>query len=818
MSQCQRAWMTGGSAADVNNYFAGLEQERDDFMKYLAHIEAENGQEKCQEVYHHLVSAASKAKADLDRCGLGNSAYLAGLLHDMGKCTLAFQDYLKKGDLSKRGSVIHTFQGCRYVLESFHDKSDLEAIAASEIIAYAIGAHHGLFDCIDSAHGSGLKYRIERDGTGYDEAVKNFFSLGFSEAEIKELFSLAKQELGGVFNKISESYEDDNEFCFQTGMLTRLILSALIDGDRYDTANFKIGVPAASFPGSMAEIWAGRLRYAEEKLQEFPCETEIDKARRRISDICKEKAQMPCGIYRLNVPTGGGKTLSSLRYALAHAAAYNKRRIIFTSPLLSILEQNAAVIRQYINDDSMILEHHSNVVQTENKTDELDEKELWSQSWDAPVIITTMVQLLNTLFDGRTSSIRRFQSLCSSIIIIDEVQTVPSKLITMFNMAIRFLSEYCGATVVLCSATQPRFDLAAHPLKCIPPDIVPYSKDIWAAFEQTKIEPLESARLEDIPAAITSEMDEAESLLVICNKKDEAAYLFAHTKSREWTSFHLSAGMCMHHRIKTVDRLKAALKDKEKVLCISTQVIEAGVDISFSKVIRFTAGMDSVVQAAGRCNRNGEAGKTRPVYILNCSDERLGKLEDIRLGKTASTELLDRFQHVPEEFDHQLSSEKAISYYYKTLYREMKANAQDYYSAKVGTTLFDLLSQNRKYIVNSKDCDDFCLWQAFKTAGQIFSVFDENTTDIIVPYESGEELISLLCSEKALYDERFREALIKEAAPYTVSVYEYQRKQLEASGALASICDGNALAVLPGFYDEAMGLMPEANTQSFLEV
>ena len=124
----------------------------------------------------------------------------------------------------------------------------------------------------------------------------------------------------------------------------------------------------------------------------------------------------------------------------------------------------------------------------------------------------------------------------------------------------------------------------------------------------------------------------------------------------------------------------------------------------------------------------------------------------------------------------------------------------------------------RKYIVNSKDCDDFCLWQAFKTAGQIFSVFDENTTDIIVPYESGEELISLLCSEKALYDERFREALIKKAAPYAVSVYEYQRKQLEASGALASICDGNALAVLPGFYDEAMGLMPEANTQSFLEV
>lgn len=193
----------------------------------------------------------------------------------------------------------------------------------------------------------------------------------------------------------------------------------------------------------------------ETKLDQFPQDSPIDRARRAISDQCRQAAQQPGGVFRLNVPTGGGKTLSSLRFALAHARRHRKQRIIFTSPLLSILEQNAAVIRAYIQDDSLILEHHSNLVRTAEDGQKLDERELLTETWESPIILTTLVQLLNTLFSGKTTAIRRFHSLCGSVIVIDEVQTVPSKMLSLFSLAVNFLAEICGATVVLCPPPSP---------------------------------------------------------------------------------------------------------------------------------------------------------------------------------------------------------------------------------------------------------------------------------------------------------------------------------------------------------------------------
>ncbi len=784
--------------------------------QWLAHRREDGA---TQTVLEHLQGTAERARACLVGVGLGTSAYLAGLTHDLGKCTRAFQEYLCEGDRSKRGSVIHTFQGCRLLLELAQNQTGQDPITnvyASELLAFAVGAHHGLFDCIDYTGKSGLQYRKEKTDTFYQEALEGFYSLGISPSEVVSLFAAASAEIDRVLLRIEETYEKDNEYFFEIGLLVRLLLSAVIEGDRHDTAMFMTHRQEPICRGNVQAIWRNRLQFMEEKLARLPRKTAVEKARATISDRCRAFADHPKGIYRLNVPTGSGKTLSSLRYALAHAEKYNQKRLIFTSPLLSILEQNAAVLREFLGDDSLILEHHSNLVQMKQTQESLDERELLIQSWDAPIIITTLVQILNCMFDGKTSSIRRFQALCDSVIVIDEVQSVPTKMLSLFNLTIRFLAEQCGATVLLCSATQPYLEGSDHPLYPVPEDIVPFNPDIWNAFVRTQFHNLAHHRLEQLPHLVRSLMDDTDSLLVVCNKKEEAAFLLEQTKSAEYASYHLSSSMCTQHRRDTVTALKAAL-GKEKILCISTQVIEAGVDISFQQVLRLTAGMDSIVQSAGRCNRNGECKMPSPVYIVNCSDENLGKLPDIQRGKTATVSLLHAFQQDRHRFHNDLTSDEAIRYYYKAFYSDMGAEAQDYPQPNLRTTILDLISENHAFTAYCPpELENCALRQAFKTAGQAFSVFDENSIDVLVPYGEGCHLISKLCT--CSMDLDACKAILKQAAGYSVNIFDYQRDRLDAVGALYSICDGTALVLRPEYYDKLVGLRLDASNLSFLEV
>lgn len=789
-------------------------------MAFYAHKkEALDGRTVRQSLADHLRSAANISAACLHSCGLRNAAYLAGLLHDLGKYTSEFQAYLEQGDSTARGSIIHSFQGCRFLLERFHDADDIGKKMAAELLAYAVGAHHGLFDCVDEGRKIGLKYRKEKSGIQFEEASATFLIDCADAREIDALYSKAAGELNRILEQIDSRYPKDDEYCFAVGLLARLLLSAVMEGDRRDTAEFMSHAPFPVWPEDMRPIWGERLRFLENKLAQFSLDTAVSKARHAISQQCRQFAEQPGGIYRLYVPTGGGKTLSALRYALAHAEQFNRKRLIFTSPLLSILEQNANVLRAFIGDDSLILEHHSNVVQTQQERDTLDERELLAQNWNAPIIITTLVQLLNTLFDGKTTAIRRFHALCGSVIVIDEVQSVPAKLLTMFNLSIRFLSEQCCATVVLCSATQPCLEWADHPLPQAPRDIVPYDAALWAAFSRTQICPLDAVRQAQLPGLVRELMEQTESLLVVCNKKDEAARLLEETEAAPWRSFHLSAAMCMQHRRDTLQALYDALEKKEKVLCISTQVIEAGVDISFQSVLRLAAGMDSVVQSAGRCNRNGESQTRRPVYLVNCADEKLGRLREIQRGKDASTALVNAYQSDPDAFAGDLASDAAIQYYYRCLYQSMDQEAQDYPLGKGNATLFNLLSLNSGFA--DEDCDglaDYCLYQAFQRAGQAFAVFDEDTTDVLVPYGDGRRLIEALCSQRAEQDTAYRQALLKQAGNYSVSLYQYQKKRLEQLGALQPLCGGCALALQENYYHEITGLKAEENPQAFWEV
>lgn len=792
-------------------------------MRYLAHMDGDRE----QTVAEHSRSAAERAAGCLRSIGLENAGYLAALLHDFGKYHADFQNYLRKsaaGESVRRGSVIHTHGGARFLLERYHGKEcarfdDMTA----ELLAYAVGAHHGLFDCLDETHRWGFLRRLEWDDTLYQESRQAFFAQCASQEELDRYFAAANQELRPVYDWANEqSGGNGKDAFFHLGLLARLLLSAVIEGDRWDTAQWMANLPAHIPP---TPDWSQLLTKVERQLEGFPCDTPIQQARRRISQLCRTAAEWDSGIYRLSVPTGSGKTLASLRYALAHAAMpkHKKSRIIFTAPLLSILEQNVQVLRKYIQNDALILEHHSNVVHSQTNGDDLDPHELMAESWDAPIIITTLVQLLDTLFDGRTTCIRRFQALCNCVLVIDEVQTVPPKMLTLFNLAVGFLSHVCHATVILCSATQPSLAAASHPIPVPIQELVPYDAALWRVFHRSRLVDAGKHQLDEIPALVLERAKQTSSLLVVCNMKRQAQFLYQQCQTPGLRVFHLSAGMCPAHRRAVLKELTAALTDSRKVgpkvICIATQVIEAGVDLSFGGTIRLTAGLDNAIQTAGRGNRNGESKTPACAALITCLDERLERLRDILVAKEACIELLSAYAKKPEAFAEDLASEQSIAQYYFYLYQKIRPDTQDYPMQSGNGTLYDLLSSNDTCCNGQPDFIRFGLHQSFATAGKAFQVFDQDTMDVLVPYKEGEELIAELSSSDIRYDWKRQQTLLQKAKSYTLSLYRFQFEMLQRQGGVYSILDDTVLVLCPQYYDKATGLsLGTGKDLSFLEV
>lgn len=784
-------------------------------MIFPAHIREGISGLEIQTSAEHSRNSAKYASACLEDAGLKHTGYLLGLVHDCGKFKKEFEEYLMDPH-GVRGSVNHTFAGTRLLMERYHFQEDGMQYLAAELLAFAVGSHHGLFDCVGEDRRSGFLHRMTKADIGYAESKQNFLEHCASEKELDELFAQSVRELSDVCERLTDEKQEETdpvEYSFHISLLARLLLSALIEADRRDTAEFMGGSVHSQPLKDMHCFWSPYLDRMEEKLSCFSADTPIRQARRKISDRCRAYAECSGGIFRLNVPTGSGKTLSSLRYARAHAKRWGKKRLVFTSPLLSILEQNAAVIREYLGEDSIILEHHSNVLNTEDGG-KLDQRELAVENWNAPVIITTLVQLLNTLFEGKTTSIRRFQSLCSSVIVIDEVQTVPPRMLTLFNLSMDFLANVCGATILLCSATQPCLEKTDHPIRSNIRDVIPYDRHLWEPFRRTLIIDTGSKTLEQMVSFAQEVLEQAKSLLIVCNRKDEAEYLFLQLQGGADVSCHLSAAMCTAHRRTVLEKLNRALAEGKKCLCVATQVIEAGVDISFQRVIRMTAGMDSVIQAAGRCNRHGESAELAPVYVVSCAGENLGKLREIKDAKIATEGLLYAYHREPERFGNDLSSEPAIRAYYQRLYANMPKEYSDYYLKKYDATMFDLLSCNTKYCDEDTACaGQFYLNQAFKLAGSQFQVFDSGTRDVIVPYGEGEERIAELTGQ-AHPDPIFLAKWERRARPYSVAVYEWQLKKLGNA-----VTEYAGVAILAaGYYDEDTGLRFEQKKNDFLEV
>lgn len=793
-------------------------------MIFPAHITEIDGKRKVQTVTEHLNATARYASEKLKSSGLENTARLAGLIHDAGKYCIKFKNYIELaadgGDVA-RGSVNHTFCAVIYLMERYHagEKQGYDTIAC-EIIAYAVGSHHGEFDAVSPDGINGFLHRLEADKNEicYDEAIGNFLSLCADEKEIDELFSASVVEITALLTKITGEFgKGKRAVCFYAGLVARLLLSALADADRRDTAEFMSG-KKFNYAKTGKDFWEKLLSGFEEKISGFKNDSEINKARSFFSEQCRNFGRNNGGgIYRLALPTGAGKTLSALGFALSNAARFSKKRIIFVIPLLSILEQNSAVIHKYTGNPDIITEHHSNFVKDFDSPERLDNYELLAQTWEAPIVVTTLVQLLNTLFSGKISSVRRMSALTDSVIVIDEIQSLPQKTISMFNAAANFLAYCCGATVVLSSATQPCFEELKNGVK-YSGDIVPYDEKIFGVFKRTRLidktDPygMTADELADFAA---EKAESVLSTLVICNTKNTALALFKALKQRKngYSVYHLSASMCMRHRTDVLEKIKNDLSAEKKVICVSTQIIEAGVDISFRRVIRVEAGMDSVAQAAGRCNRNGDFGELCDVFVVNLKNgaENLKMLREIATAQRCTSALFGSFKKDEARFRGDLFSDESIREYYRLLLGDEDTKRLLDYPAKLPdknpVKLFDLLSDNSESAKRSPYSDKCFIKQSFKTAGELFEVFDEASTDIIVPYNNeAKEIIADLFGDKAAFDYAFLARTLEKAKPYLIRIFEYQRRKLSDDGMISADKNGHFTALNPLCYDGETGL------------
>lgn len=797
----------------------------------LAHITTVDGKRVDQTLSAHSRNTARYAAESVEHCGFYNLSYLAGLLHDMGKAKQEYQNYLErayKGEDVHRGSVNHTFAGVIYILERFHGNSAPTIdLLTSEIIAYAIGSHHGLFDCISADAKNGYVHRLEknRNEISYDESKSNFLKYVVDEKEINALFSKARKEVMDFLDIVMHDWPKKKvPQYFLVGLLMRLMLSCVIYGDRKDTSEFMEG---HGFTSSQLAVWYQEQEILEQTLRNFKSDTELNRIRKLISEQCLEAADYSEGIYKVNVPTGGGKTLSTLRFALAHAEKYKKKKLIFVIPLLSVLEQNALVIRHNIKNENLVTEHHSNVIQEQaNNRGDTDKFGAFAENWESPIIITTLVQLLNTLFIEQTSAAGRMRALCDSVIIIDEVQSLPKKTMAMFNMALNFLSIYCHATIILSSATQPCFDEIDPPIRFSEPaELVALKDDEKKAFERSKIvmKKMQYCEWNDFCFGLAKEHA---SLLVICNTKKEARNLYLDISQRaedeNWYVCHLSTAMCKRHRLEVLQELQEKLteqikslnngqKPPQKVICIATQMVEAGIDISFQCVVRVKAGIDNLAQSAGRCNRSNEYGEGCIVYFVDLMDE----CNESALPKEISQAQISTDAAIYKLEDKQsLISEKASELYYQSLYRE---NMRDYrypsagFLSKSDTFLYDLFGNQitfydrnvkRNYITN----------QPFAWIGHQFNVFDEDTTDILVPYGEGENIINDLMNSYSLPFDKKKE-LLRQAKAYSISIYSHQKRRLLEKGLLYGISqfDDRILVLTQNAYDLRYGLNENAD-------
>ena len=814
---------------------------------YIAHIRESDGKE--QTLSSHCRNVAALCSRGAEIVGLSKLARLIGLMHDMGKATDEFADYLRAAlrDDKANSPHHHAPTGAIYAYRRWFMRENAPSCerAAAQIAMLCILGHHaGLTDCLDVKGQSTLLEKMKEAASVHaDEAIAWFLQNIADEAELDALYESACRELNALFPDLNRPSADT---AVALGLISRLMLSALVDADRWDSACFEYN--ENPFEAAAAPDWNALLNTFERfRRTHLSGEGDINRIRADISDLCWQKAASETGVVTLSVPTGGGKTFSSLRYALRHAALNGQRRIFYIIPYNTILDQNARDIREALADYPSILEHHSNVV-TDPKGESDDGQTAYkrlTERWDSDIILTSLVQFLNACYAAPNSAARRFHALTNAVLIFDEIQSLPKACKVLFERAIQFLTQYCRSTVVLCTATQPRLSLTPAPV-----ELMPHVDALYERLKRVRYIPqLDADRTCASAGAEIARMLEEKSVLAILNTKaaawnvydaatqalrerghalaafdprlpEEALSDAARASSPDETlCVHMSTLLCPAHRKKLIAWIKAWLRAGRRVLCVSTALIEAGINVSFPVVIRDLAGLPSVVQAAGRANRNMEYGRG-DVLIWNFPEETraLAHLEDVQHGADITRTFLNSASIDNDELD----SPKMIENYFNQEARYIEEKQEFPVEVREdglrkSCYLTELLGKNTQIVSGIgkyKSLKPLVLHQSFRTAGKYFYVIPDDTKSVLVPWGGGAELIAALNGE---HDMREEIRLLRRAQAYSVNVYDNMYRRLKNAGAISLIGNSGVCALAEGFYSDAGGVSVEQSELELLE-
>lgn len=806
-------------------------------MTYIAHTR-ENSDE-IQTLKDHLLNSKKYAEKYGEILAIPHVTGLVGLIHDLGKYRQEFQKYIKDPTTAKRGSIDHASFGAIFIKNKVsqitNNDEDISYKIFGEIVSNAICSHHnslGLKDYLNARLISPYCERLDKFNDDpvkmqeLQQAVMHFYREVMSEEEFNQYLKLALQEFKQLFVRL-QSRDDLLDALYFAG---QFVYSCLLDADRTDTALFSFNQTAVEY--HYEEIFESYYNKLLKNIKQFDQSSAINRARSEMSDECDAFAEQTDGIYRLSIPTGGGKTLASLRYGLKHAVKTKKKHIIYVLPYITIIEQNAQVIRKMLNGNAKnttnILEFHSNV-SNDLKDDDLEAEKtirLAEDNWDSPIVITTMVQFLNSVYARSTINRRRFHNLCDSVIIFDEVQKLPLKTISMFNKLLNFLSMTGKSDIVLCTATQPAFDSLTSGTSLQiskQSEMISNLPERIQQFKRVKI--IDRTRKNgadyqlsagEAAKMIIEAAKEQGSVLAIFNTISATTEVFEKVKDQIQDHVYiLTTRMCPDHRKRIIHEIKDQLKNGRSVICISTALIEAGVDISFSCIFRSLCGLDSIVQSAGRCNRNAERKfGTVNLILMDQDTEKLNRLPEIKSGKEIVQGMLNDGYSADSFLE-----DATIKHYFQILYRnadkEYAVSDQGYQLSLADC--IDGVQLMQKYQTEFHTAPKTIEFSSSETIARNFEVIDEDTVSLIAPYGSGKEIIADLNSEDGFNQLK---QLMKLAQPYLIGLYRNKVKELIDKGAIIAFGDEyhqtQIFAIRDDYYDENVGLVDEPVAKKFI--
>jgi len=735
-------------------------------IRYFAHSRTNEDKSKWQLLIDHLQSTARWAREFGEDAGISELAGTAALLHDIGKYSNEFQSRLE-GNGKK---VDHATAGAKEVRALFNKDQNQKYLA--DMLAYCIAGHHtGLPDYGDPTD-------VDNDGTLLARVEKK---------PLKD-YSAYRSEINPADVNLPVRLKikpDKKRPGFSFAFMTRMIFSALVDADFQETETYmnKGEKPRGGYTSieELCETFNLALRQFENP------KGEINKKRTETLKACMGKADTAQGFFTLTIPTGGGKTLASMSFALNHAVRHGLKRVIYVIPFTSIIEQNAAVFKEHLGEKN-VLEHHSNFDWKKgNKTDSesaddqtkdaLDKLKLASENWDIPIVVTTNVQFFESLFANKSSRCRKLHNLAKSVIIFDEAQMLPREYLDPCMLAVKELVTNYGASAVFCTATQPALDRRLQGVNFT--ELAPDPQALFDFYKRVQVTSI--GRTPD--AELIEKIKAHPQALCIVNTRKHAKGLFDLLASEG--SFHLSTLMCPTHRKEVLKEVRDRLKTEQPCYVISTQVMEAGIDVDFPVGFRALAGLDSIIQAAGRVNREMKQ-EVGDVYVFDPETPFIKKTPTfIRQGAAVAESVL-------RDFEGRSDSKEAIESYFNFLYNIQSATAFD---AKNILAHFD------------KGSDEFDF--DFKTAAENFRMIDNNTVAVVIPYNN--EAKKLL--QQAKYHP-FPYTFARQLQLYTVNIYENEFEKLQSKGVIETINDTYEALLemsLNEFYNYKTGLLlPEA--------